>query len=154
MPQDAGTKTDEVFHHDHFHVPYSQGLVELAALRERVRQVVQTLPFSPDEIDDIVIAFMEGASNAFRHGRPPDGEGCVSFTLFRRNGSFCISIADCGPGFDPDSIPEPDPDDLPENGMGLFLMRRLMDNVIFRSDNGTVVELVKHVKVEEQHSSS
>jgi len=147
MPKDAGTNTDDASHsYDSFLVPYSQGLLKLPALRERIRQAAETLPFSLDEIEDISVAFIEAVSNAFRHGRPSDGEGCVSFSVFRRNGSFCISIADCGPGFDPDSIPEPDPEDLPESGMGLFLMRRLMDDVVFRFHNGTTVELVKHIR--------
>jgi|YNPNPStandDraft_1061719.scaffolds.fasta_scaffold04450_8 serine/threonine-protein kinase RsbW len=131
---------------DSFSVSYSVGLEILPQLRERIRRAAQHLPFTKDELDDISMAFMEGASNAFRHGRPPNGEGVVRFLAFSLDSTFVVRIADAGPGFDPDSVSEPDPEEFPESGMGIYMMRRLMDEVVYRFENGTVLELTKRVR--------
>ena len=54
-----------------------------------------------------------------------------------------LRVMDQGAGFDPDAIPDPT---LPENlhrsgGRGLFLIRKLMDEVEY-SDRGNAVRLV------------
>ena len=56
-----------------------------------------------------------------------------------------FTIRDEGPGFDPNSVPDPT---APENleavcGRGIWLMRSLMDEVIY-NDTGNEVTLVKH----------
>jgi serine/threonine-protein kinase RsbW len=113
-------------------------------LRERIRHVAESLPFTDQELDDISLALVEGATNAFRHGRPDHGDGHVLFEAYGTDDCFRVFITDRGPGFDPDSIPEPDPNALPEGGMGIFLMRSVMDAVIYRFEMGTTLELVKY----------
>ena len=54
-----------------------------------------------------------------------------------------LDVIDQGPGFDPDAVPDPT---LPANlqrpgGRGLFLIRKLMDEVQF-NDRGNAVRLV------------
>jgi anti-sigma regulatory factor (Ser/Thr protein kinase) len=57
--------------------------------------------------------------------------------------AVAVTVADDGPGFDPSRI---DPGSLPDRfaagGRGLFLMRKLMDDVdIYSSSEGTTVTM-------------
>ena len=54
----------------------------------------------------------------------------------------CFRIEDEGPGFDPDSIPDPTAPEnlLKENGRGIFLMKSLSDELTFEK-NGAVVNI-------------
>lgn len=63
----------------------------------------------------------------------------------RQSGTFIVR--DEGPGFDPDSLPDPtDPENLEKaSGRGLLLMRTFMDSVEFNSI-GNIVTMIKNVE--------
>jgi serine/threonine-protein kinase RsbW len=60
-----------------------------------------------------------------------------------------VTLKDHGSSFDPSDIPEPDLntslEEREEGGLGLFLIRKLMDEVHFESqpDSGNVLTMVK-----------
>ena len=93
------------------------------------------------------MALGEAAANAAKYGRPEEGRSEVRIRCALESGTFTVTVADDGPGFDP---PPPDEVDLPERyssgGRGLFLMRALMDDVVITSsDDGTTVTMAKHL---------
>lgn len=89
------------------------------------------------------VGLTEAISNAMLFGNEGDPEKRVRVELEVEPGEVRARIADEGPGFDPDRVPDPR---LPENlmrsdGRGIFLMRALMDDVHFNSA-GNAVTLV------------
>jgi len=102
--------------------------------------------FDDDTAANIGMVAREAASNAVVHGNKYAPEKHVSATFEASSHTVSISIADQGPGFDADSIPDPL---APENllrasGRGVFLMRAFMDEVNFRQLNpGTEITLLK-----------
>lgn len=94
------------------------------------------------------MAVREAAVNAVLHGNEYDPGKKVTVSFENTGKSLVISIADQGPGLDPDTIPDPL---APENllrgtGRGIFLIRSFMDEVHFRQIHpGTEVRLVKHL---------
>jgi serine/threonine-protein kinase RsbW len=64
-------------------------------------------------------------------------------------GDLVITVHDHGRPFDPATVPAPpigaELDNLPEGGLGLYFMRKLMDQVTFRFDRdlGNVLTMVK-----------
>jgi serine/threonine-protein kinase RsbW len=90
---------------------------------------------------NVLIALSEGANNAIFHGNQEDPSKFVSIELVEKTAAHIIlSIADEGPGFDPDSLPDPT---APENlekptGRGVFLMKQLADEIEFLQEGSEI----------------
>jgi anti-sigma regulatory factor (Ser/Thr protein kinase) len=115
------------------------------ALSEALRNAVDhgnlELSSSLREADD-------GSYEALRQRRqlePPYRDRRVHVeTVFSRTEAR-FTIRDEGPGFDPNSLPDPtDPENLLKpSGRGIMLMRTFMDDVTF-NERGNEVTLVRH----------
>lgn len=114
--------------------------------RSRVESVVESMPFSRSEAQDILIAVGEAIANAIRHGCLCNPDLRISIKCVAGPHRLSIDITDPGAGFLPDIIPEHKPDSLLEGGMGIYMMRLLVDEVTFKFDGTTTVRLVKHVR--------
>lgn len=97
----------------------------------------------PEEVQaDFEIVVREAMANAIWHG---NGRRAGSKVFFRCYGGpqagILIAVRDQGPGFNPESVPDPrDPDRMHlERGRGLFLMRALMDLVRYRHGGREVI---------------
>ncbi len=78
-------------------------------------------------------AIEEALSNAIHHGNDNDPQRKVTIEYAADEASIEIEIEDEGPGFDPESVPDPT---RPENvdipsGRGIMLMRVYMSEVEF-----------------------
>lgn len=112
---------------------------ELRELRYLLRGRLDDLDTSPETADAVVLAVHEVASNALRHGGPP-----VRVTLWVTATHILCDVTDRGPGItDPlAGYTPPDPLRLPEHGAGLWMTRRLCDDVTTaRSPSGFTVRL-------------
>lgn len=99
---------------------------ELRELRYVLRERLEDLDMSSETADAMVLAVNEVAGNALRHGRPP-----VLVTLWVTATHILCDVTDRGPGItDPlAGYTPPDPLRLPEHGAGLWMTRRLCDEV-------------------------
>lgn len=91
----------------------------------------------------ILIASIEGVNNAIVHGNKLDESKTVKINIKICDKKICITISDQGKGFDPNKIPDPT---IPENienisGRGVFLMKKLSDEITFEN-NGTTVKMI------------
>jgi serine/threonine-protein kinase RsbW len=85
-------------------------------------------------------------ANAIDHSASSDADQTVRVCIFIEEDDLCVRVYDHGQGFDIDLVPEPDLDDLPERGRGLFLIRTLMDAVSYRRiEGGNVLEMHKRL---------
>jgi serine/threonine-protein kinase RsbW len=106
----------------------------------------QQAGFDEDTTSNISMVAGEATANAVLHGNKKDPAKFVTAVFELTDAALKISIADEGPGLDPDKIPDPL---APENvmrssGRGVFLMRHYMDEVHFRQlTPGTEITLVK-----------
>lgn len=95
------------------------------------------------------VALREAVVNAFRHGRSLDNAP-TRIGLHLTADSLVITVRDRGPGFDPDSVPDPTADANLERGCGrgIFYMRCFTDRVsfVFPRNGGSVVRLAKRMK--------
>lgn len=91
------------------------------------------------------VGLIEALSNAILYGNRHDPAKAVRVELRVRACSFEVRITDEGTGFDPHRIPDPTTDEnrIRPGGRGLFLMRRLLDEVHF-NERGNSVTLILH----------
>lgn len=89
------------------------------------------------------LVLTEATANAIKHGRP---ENTVRITLHIQGHDLIIRVYDHGQGFNLDEVLIPDFDDPKEGGMGLFLIKTLMDSVTYtRNTDINVLEIIKHL---------
>ncbi len=92
----------------------------------------------------VEVALDEVLANVVRHGLEGREGACVELELTLDAGvepPLCrVELADDGPEFDPLSVAEPDTslgvEDRPIGGLGIALVRRLMDEVAYERRDG------------------
>jgi serine/threonine-protein kinase RsbW len=108
---------------------------------------MQTFGFGSEEILDTQLAVEEAIINVINHGyKNPGGEIIVSCRI--STDCIKVQITDAAPRFDPLSVPEPELDSTLEDrgvgGLGVFLIRRVMDEISYRYENGkNILVLIK-----------
>jgi len=75
----------------------------------------------------VVTAVGEAFNNVVLHSYEGQDEGIVEIEIQTRPDHICIELRDWGASFDPDAVPLPDFDSLPESGLGIFIIKTLMD---------------------------
>jgi serine/threonine-protein kinase RsbW len=92
---------------------------------------------------EVVSAFGEAFNNIAVHGFCDLAPEPVHIEVDWDEEKLVITCVDQGHSFDPDSVALPDLDELPEHGMGLFIMRSCMDRIDYRPGPPNVLRLVK-----------
>ena len=89
------------------------------------------------------VGLAEALANAMLYGNGRDPSKRVRVEVAIKKSAITARVTDEGAGFDPLSIPDPTcPQNLPKTyGRGIFLMRKLLDEVRF-NDRGNSVTLV------------
>lgn len=123
--------------------------IQIPSMAENIRIIESFIDNAKDRYalnDDIygniMIAVTESVNNAIKHGNLNDRSKNVSLSLNLQDNLIKFVVEDEGLGFDFEVLPDPT---SPENvektgGRGIFLMKHLSDEVLFK-DKGRVVEL-------------
>jgi serine/threonine-protein kinase RsbW len=120
---------------------------ELAAGHRVLEELLSRLEgesWSSRDMFGLRLALEEAVVNAIKHGNRLDKTKQVHVLCKSTKDGVWIKIADQGPGFDPEAVPDcTDPDrlDVP-SGRGIMLMRNYMSRVEY-NDVGNVVVLEK-----------
>ncbi len=114
--------------------------------RQQVTDLVSTLPMGVSDGADVMIAFGEAVTNAIRHGCNSNPSQRITVRCVAWPGQLAIDVTDPGPGFCPDDIPLPTSRSILDGGMGIYIMRELMDEVEFLFNGGTTARLVKRIR--------
>jgi serine/threonine-protein kinase RsbW len=93
------------------------------------------------------LVLTEATANAIKHANYNDPKEQVRVTIHIKENELKIKVYDHGQGFNLETVPIPDLDHPKEGGMGLFLIRTLMDSVrYFRENDCNILEIVKILK--------
>lgn len=130
----------------------------LSIIRDFINSSAADAGLKPDVIESIILAVDEACTNIIKHAYKsfPDGELIIKTksTLDR----FVISITDFGNSFEPEMIPEPDLQKYYRQrrvgGLGMYLMKTLMDDVKYKSIPGKYNEVLlsKNLKVAQSNA--
>ena len=122
----------------------------LDEIREFVGEIARTGGFGEKDVYNIQLATDEAASNIIEHAYEGIADGVLDLSCgMIEPGTIKIILIDYGFPFDPSTIPMPDlKADLSARkigGLGIFLMRKLMDEVHYepRPDKSNVLTMIK-----------
>lgn len=82
--------------------------------------------------DKVVSAFNEAFNNLTQYAYDPPDEGQVDIILEIQANQLAIELQDTGNTFAYDTVPTPELDELPESGLGIFIIRSLMSEVSYQ----------------------
>lgn len=120
---------------------------DIRTIEHAVDYVIGRCPACAEEARRLQLNFRvgltEALSNAMLYGNSRDPSKRVRVEVCFTRGRIQACVTDQGAGFDPSSVPDPtQPENLAKPcGRGLFLMRKLMDEVWY-NDQGNQVTLV------------
>ena len=103
--------------------------------------------FDVDAIEDLKVAVSEACTNAMKHGcEQTEDQYVVNYTV--KENQLIIDVSDKGEGFDYDAMETPDLTRPKENGLGLYIIKTLMDEVEIKSEanRGTVLRMIKKLE--------
>ena len=121
----------------------------LDEIREFVGAIARDGGFSDKDVYNIQLATDEAASNIIEHAYEKITDGVLELSCGVRDELITIVLTDHGESFDPSEIPLPDlKADLSDRkigGLGIFLMRKLMDEVHYeaKTDKSNVLTMTK-----------
>ena len=124
----------------------------LDEIREFVGEEARQVGFSDKEIYSIQLAADEASTNIIEHAYAGVGDGKIEIDCNIFDGGLKIVMRDQGKPFNPASVPEPNVKaDLSERkigGLGMYLMRKLMDEVSYEAsvEKGNVLTMVKRME--------
>jgi len=92
------------------------------------------------------LVLTEATANAIKHATLPMPEDTVKVQIHIEDNELNIKVYDHGQGFDLENVPLPDFDDPKEGGMGLFLIKTLMDSVTYtKQSDCNILEIIKYL---------
>ena len=131
-------------------VQFAANFEFLDEIREFVGAIARAGGFGDKDIYNIQLATDEAASNIIEHAYENQPDGILELSCGMQEDAIKIILIDHGEPFDPSSIPMPDlKADLSDRkigGLGIFLMRKLMDEVSYepKPDKSNVLTMIKH----------
>jgi serine/threonine-protein kinase RsbW len=125
----------------HYRAAYASDIKNVALARQSVAGFAAECGFAEEDVSDIRLAAGEALSNAVEHGSGTAARNIMVECTFEDD-TLVIVIEDSASSFtEPPVQTSVQPDDR-GRGFGIFLMRRLMDEVTF-ARNGTIVRLAR-----------
>jgi len=107
-------------------------LKNLSLIRRFIQETAAALGADRAVIADMILATDEAVTNVIVHGYQ-DRPGMIEIELQRNGDAIVIYLRDESLPFDPTSVPPPDVtqplEERPLGGMGIHLIRQLMDDV-------------------------
>ena len=121
----------------------------LAIIREFVANIARKVGFNSDEASKIELAVDEACTNVIKHAYGNNADKIIDVQIRVDKKKLSITVSDQGKGFDPDNVKLPDLGESikkgRKGGLGLCLIKTLMDKVDFQMKPGTrnQVKMVK-----------
>jgi anti-sigma regulatory factor (Ser/Thr protein kinase) len=117
----------------------------LMLVRDFVSRLIRQSRLPREEENKIILAVDEAVTNIIEHGYDEGADGSIEIEVEADDDHFKVMIRDTGRVFNPESIPNPDMKEHVQRGhkkgLGIFLMRQIMDEVRYKFRDGVKNEL-------------
>ena len=118
----------------------------LGFVREFMSRMIRQSALSREDENKIILAVDEAVANIIEHAYENQREGTIEVECEADAKRFLVTIRDSGQKFSPDGITTPDIDghvkSKKKKGLGIYLMRLIMDEVRYTFREGIQNELV------------
>lgn len=118
----------------------------VSVVRLTVAAIANRLGFDIEAIEDMKVAIAEACTNAITHGQC-EGEANFNIEFNIESEKLTIYVSDYGKGCLEQNIKTPDLENPREGGLGVFIIKSLMDDVEIVSDlgKGTTIKMIKYI---------
>ncbi len=118
----------------------------VSVIRLTATGIANRMGFDIEKIEDIKVAISEACTNAITHGKCKE-ETNFHIDFYADEEKITISVYDNGKGCLSKNIKTPNLGELKEGGLGIFIIKTLMDDVKVLSNKGkgTLIKMTKYV---------
>lgn len=109
----------------------------LAFVRRLVETATASVRLIGPPLDDLKLAITEACTNVIKHAFKYDYAQTMGLTLVVSADGVVVRLVYEDAGFKPDEIPAPNLAQLREGGLGVFIIRHVMDDVAYSCDGAT-----------------
>jgi len=124
---------------------------ELAGIAEFLEETGDEWGLDPSVVLSINLVIEEAFTNIVSYGYDDQSDHIIEIQCKLKDKEIGIVITDDGHAWDPTLREEPDislgPEDRPVGGLGIFLMKKMMDKVGYeRNENKNILSLTKYLE--------
>jgi serine/threonine-protein kinase RsbW len=120
----------------------------VAIVRRMVEGIARRMSFDTGQVEDLKLAVGEACTNAVRHGCPKNGSGNVEIRFVVMQAALLVEVTNGIQGCESPSLCA-EPDLGKEGGLGLYIIRQLVDEVdILWQDETATVKMLKRLSVQ------
>lgn len=126
-------------------------IAEISRLAQFVDEVGEEFNLTPDIVFNLNLVLEEAVANVINYAYPKEEHQNIFLSAKLHEGSIVFVLTDTGKEFDPTAAPEADitlsAEDRPIGGLGIFLIRQIMNEVKYeRIDGKNVLTLEKKLQ--------
>ena len=123
-------------------------IAEISRLAAFIEEVGEVFSLTPDVVFNLNLVIEEAVVNIINYAYPKEEHQYIYLSAHLREGSIVFVLTDTGKEFDPTLAPEADinlsADEREIGGLGIFLIRQIMNEVRYqRIDGKNVLTLEK-----------
>ena len=131
------------------HLTLRNDIGDIPRLHEFMQSITDETGMGHPLAMSLNLALEEAVSNVMLYAYPEGTEGRVDIDAHIRDDSFEFVLSDSGVPFDPTEAAEPDLEldvaQRPVGGLGIYLVKRIMDRVTYaREDGKNVLTMIKN----------
>jgi serine/threonine-protein kinase RsbW len=132
------------------HIAIASMTDRLIEVRHFVMNHARQHGFNEDDDNKIALAVDEACTNIIKHGYNFSPKHKIDVEILRHGKEFEVIIYDQGKKFDPNAVQTPDMKEYLSHyrrgGLGIFLMKRIMDKVEFSSSGDkNILRMLKSI---------
>ena len=128
---------------------FSCSLNNLEKICDFVTHCAEKAGLTESEVYAVQLAVDEASTNIIEHGYGEECPSRIDISCEKIKGGIKVVIYDDAAPFDPSSIPDPEInvslEEVKPRGLGIYLMRKMMDEVSYESspDKGNTLTMIK-----------
>ncbi len=155
MRESEGTPSAEASHSSHYsEIELTNDIAQLAPMAEWLEGICETYEVSPSLTMSINLALEEAVTNVIMYAYPAGKKATFKMDFDSEDGQHATwRIIDTGMLFDPTAKADVDLTldvmDRPIGGLGVFLVKEIMDDVSYSRENGQNI-LTMHINLKKQ----